>query len=86
VQKQEFDETFDEVITDVLVRRGFAQRGKSLFLSEEIDSWHGSGVPGASRSPAALRTWSAFDIPSCATRTSWCPRQRQAMREITRGC
>jgi len=34
VQKQEFDETFDEVITDVLVRRGFAQRGKSLFLSE----------------------------------------------------
>ncbi|ULU24970.1 hypothetical protein [Dyella terrae] len=33
MQKAEFDELFDQVISEELIRRGFVQRGKSFFLS-----------------------------------------------------
>ncbi len=53
MQKQEFDDVFEEVISADLVGRGFTRRGKSLFL-EGIDkqvAWiRGAGrfvVPGS---------------------------------------
>lgn len=47
MQKQEFDEIFEEVISCVLASRGFVQRGKNLFL--ENGDTHVAWIRGAGR-------------------------------------
>lgn len=47
MQKPEFDEIFEEIITGVLASRGFVQRGKSLFL--ENGDTHIAWIRGAGR-------------------------------------
>jgi hypothetical protein len=47
VKKQEFDEIFDEIVSDALTNRGFVQRGKSLFL--EDGNTHVAWIRGGGR-------------------------------------
>lgn len=57
MQKQEFDEIFEEIVSEALTNQGFAQRGKSLFLengNSQIAWIRGAGRFAAAGSVAHL--------------------------------